>query len=127
MLGIATMARAQYSPDGRYGSNGAYAPDSVSALIDRTHNDLNRAYGVWNFSGHDRGRLNHAEERLRDFAEKWHRGRFDRGELDDCIGSVQHILDRNQLPYRERAALDSDVSQLRGMREAYNRHELYVR
>ena len=107
-----TLARAQYESR------------SVSALIDRVHADLNHAYEGWRFSSGDRKRLDKAEENLRDFAKKWDRGKFDKGELDEAIGSVQHVLDNNHLPQRDRAALDSDVGQLRAMREAYDRHEI---
>jgi hypothetical protein len=104
-----------------------YEPGSVSALIDRVHSDLNRAYGAWQFSGGDRKRLNHAEKELRDFSGKWNRGRFDKGELDDAISSVQHVLDNNHLPPGERRALSEDLDQLRGMRESYDRHEIGYR
>ena len=108
----------------RYGPHGEYEPRSVHGLIDRVHADLNRSYEGWRFSSGDRRRLNHAERELRDFAKKWERGRFDKGELDEAIGSIQHVLDRNHLVPRDRQALDIDVGQLRGMREAYDRHEL---
>ena len=113
---------------GQYGANGQYAPDSVSALIDRVHGDLNRSYeGGWTFTHGDRDRLNHAEKELRDFAKKWYHGKFDKGELDDSIGSIQHVIDNNHMPPRDRGTLDVDVNQLRAMREAYDRHELFGR
>jgi len=86
--------------------------------------DLNHAYEGWHFTSGDRRRLGSAEHNLRDFAGKWDRGRFDKGELDEAIASIQHVLDKNHLPQRDRAALDSDVGQLRAMREAYDRHEI---
>jgi hypothetical protein len=114
MFGTATAALAQPN----------YEPRSVSALIDRVHDDLGRAYQVWNFSSGDRKRLDHAEHDLRDFANKWARGRFDKGELDEAISGVHHVVDHNQMPPREREVLYRDLEQLRGMREAYDRHEL---
>jgi hypothetical protein len=101
-----------------------YDAHSVSALVDRVHSDLDHAYGVFHFSSGDRGRLNHAEKGLREFAQKWADGRFDKGMLDDSISSIQHVLDNNKLPPRDRDALSDDVSQLRNMREAYDRHEI---
>ena len=101
-----------------------YEPRSVSGLIDRVHEDLNHSYEGWHFSSGDRKRLNDAEHNLRDFAKKWERGKFDKGELDEAIGSIQHVLDNNHLPQRDRAALDADIGQLRAMREAYDRHEI---
>ncbi len=101
-----------------------YDPGSVSALVDQVHTDLNRAYRSFHFSGGDRDRLNHAEKELREFAQKWSNHNFDKGELDDVIGSIQHVLDNNRLGGRERDAISDDVSQLRNMREAYDRHEI---
>lgn len=122
------FAQGPYGPNGQYGPNRQYAPDSVSALIDRVHGDLNRSYeGGWTFTRGDRNRLNHAEKELRDFAKKWYHGKFDKGELDDSIGSIQHVVDNNHMPPRDRTALDVDVNQLRAMREAYDRHELFGR
>jgi hypothetical protein len=101
-----------------------YDPDSVSALVEQVHTDLNRAYSSWHLSGGDRDRLNHAEKELREFAHKWSNHNFDKGQLDDAISSIQHVLDNNKLPGRERDAISSDVDQLRSMREAYDRHEI---
>ena len=119
-LAVAGIALLTFSA----GAQAQYEPNSVSGLIERVHEDLNRGYQTWHFSSGDRKRLNDAEHNLRDFAKKWERGRFDKGELDEAIGSVQHVLDRNHLQGRERAALDADVNQLRAMREAYDRHEI---
>ena len=122
MIGIAfltfsALAQAQWGPQDE-------PADRVSALVDRVHADLNRGYGVWNLRGGDRNRLNHADHELREFATHWQRGKFDKGNLDDAIGAVQHVLDNNRLSGRERDALWQDVEQLRGMRQAYDRHEI---
>jgi len=101
-----------------------YQPDSVSALVDHVHEDLNHGYSVWHVSRRDRDRLNHAESQLRNFSMEWRKGKFDKGNLDDAISDTQHILDRNHLSGAERDALWSDVEQLRKMREAYDRHEI---
>jgi hypothetical protein len=113
-----TLANAQYGREGRY------EPRSVSALVDQVHADLNRSYEGWRFTNGDRKRLDHAEHELRDFAKKWYRGRFDRDELDEAIGSIQHVVDNNHMDPRDRDALYDDLAQLRGMREAYNRHNI---
>ncbi len=82
IAGSAATALAQYGPQNRY------EPRSVEGTIDRVHADLNRAYeGGWRITGGDRRRLDHAEHELRDFSNKWGRGRFDRGELDEAIGA----------------------------------------
>jgi len=101
-----------------------YDPASVSALVDQVHTDLNRAYSSWHLSGGERDRLNHAEKQLREFAQKWSDHHFDKGQLDDAISSIQHVLDNNKMTGRERDAISDDVTQLRNMREAYDRHEI---
>src|SRR5690348_1775443 len=112
------LAQAQY---GRWA---IYEPRSVSSLVARVHADLYRSYEGWRFTNGDRKRLDHAEHELRDFAERWYRGRFDKDELDEAIESIQHVVDNNHMSPRDRDALYDDLAQLRGMREAYDRHEI---
>lgn len=118
VLAFAPLSYAQFGPENRY------SPSEVSALIDRVHTDLDHAYRVWNFSNSDRDRLNSAEKQLREFAQKWSKAKFDKGELDDAIAAIQHVLDNNKLPGEARDALSDDVARLRRMREAYDRHEI---
>jgi len=101
-----------------------YAPSAVNALVDQVHSDLDRAYSTRHLSGGDRDRLNNAEKQLREFARKWDHHNFDKGELDDAIGSIQHVLDNNKLDGRDRDAINDDITRLRNMREAYDRHEI---
>ena len=117
VLAFGLGAQAQFAPD-------QYSPSSVSQLVDRVHSDLDSAYGRFRFTHGDRDRLNHAEKELRDFSQKWDRGNFDKGELDDAIAGVQHVLDNNHLHSADRDALSGDVNQLRQMREAYDRNEI---
>jgi hypothetical protein len=119
LAGLAAPAFAQYGPAG-----GPYQPDSVSALVDKVHTDLNQGYDHWKLAGGDRQRLDKAEKRLRSFATDWRHGKFDKGDLDDSISTVQHVLDNNHLAGAERDALSADVDQLRKLREAYDRHEI---
>jgi hypothetical protein len=109
---------------GQFGPENRYSPTEVSALIERVHTDLNHAYGVHHFSDSDRDRLNNAEKQLRDFAAKWSAGKFDKGELDDAISAIQHVLDENKVSADSRDALADDLARLRRMREAYDRHEI---
>ena len=118
VLAFGSLARAQFDSGPRYDAQ------SVSALVDRVHTDLDHAYGVWHFSNDDRERLNHAEKELREFAQTWDKGKFDVGRLDNSIGSIQHVLDTNKIPQSDRAALSDDVTQLHRMREAYKNHEI---
>src|ERR1700722_18423859 len=120
LLACGPVARAQFEGAPRYDAQ------SVSALVDRVHADLDHAYRMWHFSNDERDRLNHAEKELREFAQTWDKNKFDVGRLDDAIGGIQHILDRNKLPEMERAALSDDVTQLHRMREAYKNHEFGV-
>lgn len=112
------MLRAQFGP------RELYRPEAVSALVDRVHEDLNRGYQVWNLRNGDRDRFTHAEHQLQNFSRDWSHCKFDKGDLDQSIAAVQHVLDNNRLNGRERDALLSDVEQLRRMREAYDRHEI---
>ncbi len=117
-LMLPPLARAQFEGGPRYDAR------AVSALVDRVHSDLDHAYGVFHFSNDDRERLNHAEKQLREFARKWDGHKFDKSALDESISSIQHVLDNNKLPQRDRDAISDDVAQLRNMREAYDRHEI---
>jgi len=101
-----------------------YRPAEVTALVDKVHEDLNRGYAVWHLSGGDKDRLTHAEHQLRDFEKHWRDGKFDKGNLDDSISAIQHVLDNNHLNGHERDELFGDVERLRQMREAYDRHEI---
>src|ERR1700730_7372340 len=109
---------------GQFGPENRYSPTEVSALVERVHQDLNHAYGVFHFSDSDRDRLNNTEKQLREFSEKWSKGKFDKGELDDVISSIQHVLDENKMPTESRDALSDDVARLRRLREAYDKHEI---
>jgi hypothetical protein len=119
MVSFGPRAHAQYGAP-----NGPYQPDSVSGLIDKVHADLNDGYTHWHLGNGDRDRLNKAEKKLRGFAADWRHGKFDKGDLDDSIAAIQHVLDNNHLAGHERDALWNDTEQLRQMREAYDRHEI---
>jgi hypothetical protein len=115
---LASTGQAQFGPEGRY------RPETVSALIERVHADLNRGNAVWHLGGGDRGLLTRAERQLHDFAEHWRHGKFDKGNLNRSIGDIQKVVEENHLSGRERDALWNDVEELRRMREAYDRHEI---
>jgi hypothetical protein len=119
MFAIGATAHAQTVP-----TAGPYTPDAVNALVDKVQTDLNQGYSHWRLANGDHERLNKAEKRLRGFAADWRRGKFDKGDLDDSISAIQHVLDNNHLSGTERDALWSDTEQLRRMREAYDRHDM---
>ena len=126
-LGVVILVAFTATGQAQFGREGRYRPEAVSALIGRVHEDLDRGYAVWHLRGGDRARLTHAERQLRNFAEHWRHGRFDKGNLDGAIGSIQRVIDDNHLSGRERDALWRDVEELRRMREAYDRHEIGYR
>ncbi len=121
---LGTALTVGLSAQDRFGPEAKYDSSSVTALVDKVHTDLDRSYGRFHFSNSDRDRLNNAEKQLREFAKKWEGGKFDKGQLDDAIGTIQHVLDENKLREEDRDALSDDVSQLRRMREAHDRHEI---
>jgi ribosomal 50S subunit-associated protein YjgA (DUF615 family) len=118
LLAGAGLLSAQFEAEPKYDAS------AVSALVDRVHQDLDHAYSVFHFSSGDRDRLNRAEKDLREFSQKWEHGKFDKGQLNGAIDSIQKVLDNNKLPAEQREAISGDVTQLRRMREAYERHEV---
>lgn len=85
--------------------------------LDRVRADLDRsARDVGYLSRSEAHRIGHANEEIREFQEKWNRGRFDRGELNDVIGSLQHVVNSNRLRPRDRDMLIDDLAQLRDIR-----------
>jgi hypothetical protein len=115
---VTAVGRAQSGPEGRY------RPEAVAAIIDHVHQDLNRGYAVWQLGKGDRDRLTHAERQLRDFANHWQHGKFDKSNLEGAVADIQKVIDENHLSGRERDALGNDIQELRQMREAYERHEI---
>lgn len=112
------LLHAQFDPEPKYDSG------SVDALVDRVHTDLNHAYDTRHFSDADRDRLNKAEKQLREFSAKWDHGKFDKGQLNGAIDSIQHVLDGNRLHAGDRDTVSDDLTQLRRMRDAYDHHQI---
>src|ERR1700722_19794431 len=83
-VALSGAAQAQFGPPG-----GRFRPESVSALIDRVHEDLNRGSGVWHPRQGNREPLTPAEPQRGDFPRHWRNGRFDRANLDGAIGAIQ--------------------------------------
>jgi hypothetical protein len=118
LVSVTAVGRAQSGPEGRY------RPEAVAAIIDHVHQDLNRGYAVWQLGEGDRDRLTHAERQLRDFANHWQHGKFDKSNLEGAVADIQKVIDENHLSGRERDALGNDIQELRRLREAYERHEI---
>ena len=91
---------------------GGYDGGSVTG---RVQQDLDRAQSRA-VSRHDASRIEHARHNLWDFERKASQGRFDKGELDEAIGSLQSVVNHNAMPYGERRRLQDDANQLRDFR-----------
>jgi hypothetical protein len=107
LLLIGLTANAQVYGDYR----GAREP------LDRVRADLDRAAeNIGYLSRGEFARFNHAREEIAEFQDKWNRGFFDRHELDDVIGSLQHVVSGNRLRYEDRDILFYDLQRLREIR-----------
>jgi len=115
---FAVTAQAQFGPEGRY------RPEKVTALIDHVHDDLNHGYTAWKLHPKDRERMDTAEHQLREFAEHWQHGAFDRGKLSSAIGAIQKVVEENRISGHERDDLWRDLDELRRMRDAFDHHEI---
>jgi hypothetical protein len=84
--------------------------------VERALYDLNQ---VGSYGYRDRGdmrRINKAREELSEFQSKLARGRFDKGELDDAIGAIQHVVNSNRISGRDASMLQGDLYRLREFR-----------
>lgn len=85
--------------------------------LDRVRADLDRAARDMRYlSGGEYHRFEHARDEIREFQQKWNRGRFDRHELDDVIGSLQKVVNGNRIRPRDRDFLLNDLARLRDIR-----------
>ncbi len=90
--------------------------DRSFALFDQVQGDLNRAATFSYLRGGQRRDLAKASRDLAEFEGRWSQGRFDRHELDEAIGRIQHVIDHSGLNYRDRAALQDDANRMRQFR-----------
>jgi hypothetical protein len=67
-------------------------------------------------SGRERSRYDNAIRHLSQFQDRYYRGDFDKGRLDEAISDVQNVVDHNPLDGRARNMLWNDLNQLRGFR-----------
>ncbi len=98
-----------------------------TALFARTVSDLDRAASSGYYRGGDQRRIDNARKDLWDFQSRLRQGRFDRGELDEAIGSVQKVIHMRSLDYRDRDALENDVERLREFRATQSDRGYYGR
>jgi hypothetical protein len=108
---LAAGAQAQYRPFGdRYSGRDAYNRNRGD-LFGRVRADLERAESNSNWDGGDRRRFAKVREELGEFQRTGKRG-----ELNDTISALQHVVDSNRLAYRDRDVLAQDLYQLRDFR-----------
>ncbi len=103
-----------YPPPGS--RDGYRGGDPSFALFDQVQADLNRAATFGYLRGGQRRQLANASRDLAEFEGRWSRGRFDKHELDEAIGRIQHVIDHSGLNYRDRAALQDDANRMRQFR-----------
>jgi len=129
LLALGLTASAQYRGDYGYRGDAPYNNNGYERYdyrygrepLDRVRADLDRAAaGMGYLSRGELGRFNHARDEIREFQEKWNRGRFDRGELNDVISSLQRVVDSNRLRYEDRDILYNDLARLREIRDRSN-------
>jgi hypothetical protein len=120
LLAAGATAYAQYpgpyGDRGGYGDRGSYyGRDAYNRnpgdLFGRVRADLERAEANSNWNGGDRRRFNKVREELGEFQRTGKRG-----ELNDTISAMQHVVDSNRLAYRDRNVLAQDLYQLRDFR-----------
>lgn len=110
-------AHAQYAPGPRgygYGRPERRPASPVDMTIRHLEGLADRTSGF--VSGRDRSRYNHALRHLSQFQDRYYRGDFDKGRLDEAINDVQNIVDHNPLDGRARSMLWNDLNELRGFR-----------
>ena len=108
---LAAGAQAQYRPYGdRYYGRDAYNRNPGD-LFGRVRADIERAEANSNWNGGDRRRFNKVREELSEFQRTGKRG-----ELNDTISALQHVVDSNRLAYRDRDVLAQDLYHLRDFR-----------
>jgi hypothetical protein len=103
----------------------AYRPyryERSGSIAGRAQADLSRAASNPYLSRGDRHRIDNALHELGDFQERWARGRFDRGELNEAIGRLQSVVNARSLPYQDREVLAGDLAELREFRARETGH-----
>ena len=82
--------------------------------LDHVRADLERAARDMRYLSHaEIKRIDKVREEIGEFQRKWERGRYDRGELNDVIKSLEKVVDRNRLQPRDRDRLLGDIARLR--------------
>ena len=105
---LPVLMSAQQFDDGR----GQPAP----TLIESVERHLQRVEREAPWSRGERHRADEALDHLSRFDQRWHQGRFDKGQLGEAIEHIQGVLSHNRMNERQRDLLAQDVDNLRGFR-----------
>jgi hypothetical protein len=123
VLFFAASANAQWR---RFGDNDDYnrGPDWRSGpyrggadVISRALRDIESARSYRYSGNHQRRHFEDARKDLLRFQDRWYRGDFDRGRLDNAIGHIDHIVRSREIEPYERRILERDLWDLRSFRE----------
>lgn len=131
-----TWAQAPYysqRDDPYYRGRGGYDGDPYSQqrsgygrnqgnLIGRVMSDLNRAAERARLDRHEVRHFDEVASSLREFDERWARGRFDTGKLDKAIHNLEHLADADRVHGRDRDLLARDLQDLREFRASRGRY-----
>jgi hypothetical protein len=92
-------------------------------LIDRVMADLNRAADRARLDDHERNHFNEVAGNLREFEDRWARGKFDTGKLDRAIDGLKHLAEADRVRGRDRDMLARDIDDLRQFRASRGRYD----
>ncbi len=123
---LAASAHAQVYRDGygqpaqRYDRGGRYERAGGDA-VGRALSDLGQGSRYRYLDHRDRKRVEKAESELYKFQDRWARGHFDTHHLDEAISNLQHLVDSDRVPPRERETFNRDAYALRDFRASGGR------
>lgn len=91
-------------------------------LIGRVMSDLNRAAERARLDHHEVKHFDEVASSLREFDERWARGKFDTGKLDKAIHNLEHLAEADRVRGRDRDSLARDLQDLREFRASRGRY-----
>ncbi len=118
-LSLGAQAQVSVQVEGRY-ERGYRGYERGGSPVDRALSDLNYAESNAYPSHGLRKRFDHARKELWDFQRSWSNRRFDRHELDEAIGAMQHLVNTDGLRPNDRVMLVEDLRRLRDLRADYS-------
>jgi hypothetical protein len=91
--------------------------DRARNLVDRVQDDLRRAEDFTRNNEKERVRYENVQHHLSEFDRELRRDHFDKGKLDDSIGNLKDVVQKNTLEGLDRDELARDLSDLRTLRD----------